>query len=196
MATTNSIEGLADEIGSDPQIDLDQVYRQHGDTVVRWVQRLWGPRDVEDVLHEVFMVVQRRLPEFRGQSAITTWLYGITVRVVSHRRSKERWRRMLFARAEPELRVERETVETPLGSVLREQAASIVYAVLDGLSERDRTLLIMFEIEGLPVASIGEVLSMSEENVYVSLHRARARFRKVHSKRYGRTSGVNHANQE
>src|SRR5882672_2185092 len=129
MATTNSIEGLADEIGSDPEIDLEGLYRQHGDTVARWLQKLWGPRDVEDVLHEVFMVVQRRLPEFRGESAITTWLYAITVRVVSHRRSKERWRRLLFARAEPELRIERGPVETPLGSVLREQASSMVYAV-------------------------------------------------------------------
>jgi len=47
-----------------------------------------------------------------------------------------------------------------------------------------------------PVASIGEVLSMSEENVYVSLHRARARFRKVHSKRYGRLSGADDADQK
>src|SRR5258706_7468948 len=196
MATTNSIEGLADEVGSDPEIDLDRLYRQHGETVSRWVQRLWGSGDVEDILHEVFMVVQRRLPEFRGESSITTWLYSITVRVVSHRRAKERWRRVLFARAEPELRVERGPVETRLAGALRGQAAAIVYSVLDALSERDRALLIMFEIEGMPVASIGEVLAMSEENVCVSLHRARARFRKVHSKRFGRSAGVEDANQK
>jgi RNA polymerase sigma-70 factor (ECF subfamily) len=196
MATTDSIEGLRKQLGSAAVIDLDRLYRQQGETVSRWIHRLWGSRDAEDVLHEVFMVVQRRSPDFRGDSSITTWLYSITVRVVSDRRRKERWRRLLFARAEPQLRGERGPVETPLGSALREQAVFIVYAVLDRLSERDRTLLILFEIEGLPIASIGEILRMSQENVCVSLHRARARFRKAHSKRYGRTSGVEDADQK
>ncbi len=172
------------------QLDLDGLYRQHGKTVSRWVQRLWGPRDAEDVLHDVFMVAARRLPEFRAESAITTWLYSITVRVVSARRRKERWRRLLFARAEPELRAQHGPVETPLGDALRDQAARIVYALLDCLSERDRTLLILFEIEGLPVLQIADILSISEANVWVSLHRARSRFRKLYEKRFGATLEV------
>lgn len=191
----NQIERLVAEAGVEPELDLDSLYRQYGERVSRWVKRLWGRRDADDVLHEVFMVVQRRLPDFRGESALTTWLYSITVRVVSGRRRKERLRRLLFARAVPELQVERGPAETPLGSALRGQAAAMVYAVLDDLSERDRTLLIMFELEGLPVDQIMEVLSISEDNVWVSLHRARARFRKAYSKRFGREMGVDDADE-
>jgi RNA polymerase sigma-70 factor (ECF subfamily) len=136
------------------------------------------------------MVVQRRLPDFRGESALTTWLYSITVRVVTGRRRKERLRRILFARAVPELQVERAASETPLGSALREQAAAIVYTVFDDLSERDRALLIMFELEGLPIEEIMTVLSITEDNAWVSLHRARVRFRKAYAKRFGREMGV------
>jgi DNA-directed RNA polymerase specialized sigma24 family protein len=64
-----------------------------------------------------------------------------------------------------------------------------VYAVLDDLSERDRTLLIMFELEGLPIHQIMDVFSITENNAWVSLHRARARFRKAYSKRFGRELG-------
>jgi RNA polymerase sigma-70 factor, ECF subfamily len=189
MLSVNQIEELVDDT-SRLDLDLDALYRKHGEEVSRWVRRLWGPQDAEDVLHEVFMVVQRRLCEFRGDSSLGTWLYAITVRVVSSRRRKERLRRLLFSRAVPELQVERSVVPTPLGSALREQAASMVYAVLDQLSERDRTLIIMFELEALPIRQIMAVLSISEDNAWVSLHRARARFRKAYSKRFGREMGA------
>jgi RNA polymerase sigma-70 factor, ECF subfamily len=152
----------------------------------RWVKRLWGGRDAEDVLHEVLLVVQRRLPEFRGESSVKTWLYALTARVVIDRRRKERWRRLLFRRALPWLQLEHSNVETPLHGAEREQAAGIVYAILEQLSERDRLLLIMFELEGLPIEQIAEVLAISENNACVSLHRARARFRKIYARRYGR----------
>jgi DNA-directed RNA polymerase specialized sigma24 family protein len=65
-----------------------------------------------------------------------------------------------------------------------------VYQVLEAMSERDRTLLILFELEGLSGERIAEVLSISEDNVWVSLHRARIRFRKVYSKRFARELGA------
>jgi len=166
-------------------LGLDAVYRRHGEAVSRWVKRLWGPRDAQDLLQEVFLVVQRRLPEFRGESALTTWLYSITVRVVVDRRKKEKWRRLLWRRAEGDLQAERPPVETPLGTVLREQATRSVYSILDDMSERDRTLLILFELEGLSARRIASILETSESNVWVGLHRAREKFRAAYLKRFG-----------
>ncbi len=179
------LEGLDDERPR-AALDLEGLYREHGREMSRWVKRLWGRHDAEDVLHDVLLVVHRRLPEFRGESTLKTWLYGLTVRVVIDRRRKERWRRLLFRRALPELQLQRSNADTPLHGAEREQAASIVYAILDQLSERDRMLLIMFELEGLPIKQIAGVLAISESNAWVSLHRARARFRKIYARRYGR----------
>jgi RNA polymerase sigma-70 factor (ECF subfamily) len=169
---------------AEESLDLDAVYRRYAETVSRWVKRLCGPRDAQDVLHEVFLVVQRRLPDFRGECALTTWLYSITVRVVVDRRKKEKWRRLLWRRAEGELRTEHAPVETPLGAALREQATRSVYSILDGMSERDRTLLILFEIEGLSARRIASILESSENSVWVGLHRARERFRTAYEKRF------------
>lgn len=175
-----------------PVLELDVIYREHAAVVSKWARRLWGPSnasgvlDVEDLLQEVFLVVQRRLPSFRGDSALTTWLYGITVLVVSARRRKESWRRLLWRRAEPELQLEHEP-ELPAvqQDFERAEAARQVYTVLNEMSERDRSLLILFELERLPGAEIATILQMSEPNLWVALTRARARFRKVFERRYG-----------
>src|SRR4051812_33481472 len=75
---------------------VEQVYRAHVQDVARWAARLGGPRtDVEDVVQEVFLTVQRAMTEFRGDAKVETWLYRITQNVVRHRRRKERWRRWL-----------------------------------------------------------------------------------------------------
>ena len=183
---------LDGELDGKPVLELDAIYRDHSAVVSKWVRRLWGPGsaggvvDVEDLLHEVFLVVQRRLSSFRGDSALTTWLYGITVLVVNGRRRKESWRRLLWRRAEPELQLEHDPdVPAVQQDFERAEASRQVYLVLNELSERDRTLLILFELERLPGAEIAMILSISEPNVWVALTRARARFRKVFERRFG-----------
>src|SRR5687767_6816248 len=76
--------------------DLAEIYRAYAPDVSRWARRLRGPgADVDDLVHEVFLVAHRRLREFRGEARISTWLYAITVRVVQGQRRKERWLRWL-----------------------------------------------------------------------------------------------------
>src|SRR2546423_1814126 len=67
---------------------LAEVYRRHAADVARWAARLGGPLiDVDDVVQEVFVVVNRKLPHFRGDAKVTTWLFRITDHVVrNHRR--------------------------------------------------------------------------------------------------------------
>jgi RNA polymerase sigma-70 factor, ECF subfamily len=183
-----------------PVLELDAIYREHSAAVSKWVRRLWGPGstsgivDVEDLLHEVFLVVQRRLGSFRGDSALTTWLYAITVLVVNGRRRKESWRRLLWRRAEPELELDYDSDAPVHADFERAEASRLVYAVLNDLSERDRTLLILFELERLPGAEVAAIVNLSEANVWVALTRARARFRKVFEGRFGDVvEGANHA---
>jgi RNA polymerase sigma-70 factor (ECF subfamily) len=176
---TNSAENVVPIAEPGEEIDLDRVYREHGATVSRWVRRLSGMNDTSDTLQEVFEVAQRRLSEFRGDAQLTTWLYSITIRVVSARRRKARLRALLFLQAKTEFELDAQPAETPADSLNRQQATRTVYAVLNKLSERDRTLLILFELERLPTSEIATILELTENNVSVSLHRARERFRKL-----------------
>ena len=157
--------------------DLGEIYRAHAGTVWRWARRLLGSdRDLEDVLHEVFLVAQRRLPEFDGQARITTWLYAITVKVAQHRRRKDRWLRWWKRDRDGEAPELPARGPTPLEALEQRRASELVYGILDSLRERDRTVLILFELEGMSGAEVAAVTGQSVASVWVRLHRARGRF--------------------
>jgi RNA polymerase sigma-70 factor, ECF subfamily len=164
---------------------LEGVYRAHAALVSRWIRLLDPGGDTEDLLHEVFLVVGRKLAEFRGDAALTTWLYAVTLRVVGAERRKRKLRRLLFGRFAPALTEQSPKPPTPEESAGRARAATLLYSLLDELGERDRSMLILFELDGLPGKDLAEVLGISERNLWTALHRARSRLRQAYVARYG-----------
>src|SRR5271169_6762086 len=90
-------EAAARPVGPAARPTIADVYAAHAQTVARWAARLGGPSaDVEDVTQEVFLVVNRRLGEFRGDSALPTWLFGITAKVAANERRRRKLRQWWF----------------------------------------------------------------------------------------------------
>src|SRR5262245_5550378 len=92
---------LVDSIVRANALDVAGVYADHCDFVWRTLQHL-GVRgaDLEDLMQEVFVVVHRKLDGFDGRSRITTWLFGISLRVVGRHRRRAYFR---FERQEAEV---------------------------------------------------------------------------------------------
>jgi RNA polymerase sigma-70 factor (ECF subfamily) len=156
---------------------LETLYREHAAIVKRWALRLGGPGiDVEDAVHEVFLVVHRRLPEFRGDARITTWLYSITSKVVHKQVRKQRTRRWLSGLAGAFTDDVRSELPGPYESVERQQAARTVYRALEGLNDNHRQVVILYELEGMSGEEIAALLQTKLATVWVWLHRGRARF--------------------
>lgn len=156
---------------------LEDLYRQHAPEVARWAGRLSGPGlDVEDLVHEVFCTVHRLLPGFRGEARMTTWLYRITANVVRDRRRQERrrWHRVMAWFCEGQ---SAEPAPTPAEALERRQAGVLLYRLLDELREEHRTVLILFELEGMSGEAIAELMNTQLNTVWVWLHRARAELR-------------------
>jgi len=165
--------------------DLDGIYRTHVRLVGRWVVRLGGPAlDVEDTVQEVFTTAYARLSSFRGNSSMATWLFGITDKVVRHRRRKQRWWRWLSGTADQTAGVLPAPGPDPLQAFEQVQAARSVYRVLDKLRESDRRVLILFELEELSAEQVAELLGISAANARLRRHRARARFLRAHQREY------------
>lgn len=167
----------------EPALELGAIYEAHASRVASWVARLAGPElDAEDLVHEVFLVVHKQLPKFRGESKLSTWLYSITYNVVRDRRRRER--RRIFRTLLGGRQQHQSFVATPVDELEQKQATRLVYQVLDKLKETHRTALILFELEGLSGEEIAELLDISVNTVWVWLHRARAEFRQLLAKHH------------
>jgi RNA polymerase sigma-70 factor (ECF subfamily) len=182
--TVPSRERKASERRERKALDFDAVYQEHTQNVARWVARLGGPGvDVEDITQEVFLVVDRRLHEFRHDSSLATWLFSITAKLVANdrrRRKVRRWWLRLTPNAGSSAVYEGETA---LEQIETRERRGQFYEALEALSERQRRVLVLFELEDMSIADIAALTGLRAGNVRVVLHRARAAFFKRMSAR-------------
>jgi RNA polymerase sigma factor, sigma-70 family len=169
LATTDCVEKrLLDS--------LDQLYETYEPSVERWVRRLAGPgADVEDLVHDVFLVALRRKNEFRGDAKISTWLFRITDLIVRKRRFRRRLHGLLGHVFRDDTTALAPSSPTPLEELERRQQCALLYAALDRLPEKYRTPVIMFDIDGRPAQEVASLLGIKPNAVWVRVHRARAR---------------------
>ncbi len=164
-----------------PDADPGALYRRYVADVTRWVRRFGAAdADVEDVVHDVFLVALRKRQDFDPRrAAFGTWLFGVTANVTKSRRRRDTWRARL-RRAFPWWSDETsarawigpESTEDP-ASPEQNETGVVLQRLLDGLAEKYRTAIVMFELEGLSCDEIAVAVGCSVENVYVRVHRAR-----------------------
>ena len=160
-----------------PVLDVATVYEAYFRYVWRCLRSL-GVRDsqLEDALQDVFIVVQRRLPEFDGRAAVRTWLYAIALRVA--RKYRERARReptsLDAAReADPELSSADET------SGDREQESErlvLARRALAALDDDKREIFVLARVEQMSAPEMASVLRIPLNTVYSRLRAARLAF--------------------
>lgn len=159
--------------GAVDALDVERVYGEHADFVWRSLQRLGAPEsDLEDLLQEVFVVVHRRRDAFDGRSKLTTWLFGISLRVVRAHRRRARFRRERPATQATDA-VDARTPERDM-EVLEQQRK--LARVLDRLDPQRRATFVMFELEGLSTRAIAEVMGVPLGTVHSRLYKARRDF--------------------
>jgi RNA polymerase sigma-70 factor (ECF subfamily) len=160
-----------------PQEDsaVEELYAEHAEFVWRSLQHL-GVRsaDLEDLLQEVFIVVHRKLPDFDGRSRVTTWLFGICLRVAARQRRRA-WFRFERQGVEVPERAEERTPEDQLGE---EQRSRVFERALGHLSLEQRAVFVLFEFEGKSCQDIAELVGAPLGTVYSRLHHARRDLRK------------------
>jgi RNA polymerase sigma-70 factor (ECF subfamily) len=157
--------------------------------VERWVRRLAGPgADVEDLVHDVFVVALRRRGEFRGDAKVSTWLFRITDLVVRKRRFRLRFRRMLDRLHRSQQEVLAPLTPTPLEQVERRQACARLYAALDHLPDKYRTAIVLCDIEDVGAEEAAQLLGVTANAVWVRVHRGRAMLFEQLTSRKGRAA--------
>jgi RNA polymerase sigma-70 factor (ECF subfamily) len=161
--------------GTEPSGEaIKPSYEKHVAQVKRWAYRLAGPSaDLEDLVHDIFVIALHKGFERRGEATVETWLFSITDKVVRGKRRRRRIRQMLLGRHGESLVPP--SPATPQQELERQEQLARLYRGLDRLPDRWRTALVLYELEDLSGERIAELLGTTVGAVWVSLHRGRER---------------------
>ncbi len=146
------------------------VHNAHGSFVWATLHRLGVPsEDVPDLFQEVFVTVHRRLHTWDRKAKVTTWLFGICIRVCAAYRRKAHRHRERLVGAPPET----PSNATPETAIDRAYARALLRELLDSLTPARRVVFVMFELEGLSTQDIADELGIPQGTVSSRLYKAR-----------------------
>jgi RNA polymerase sigma-70 factor (ECF subfamily) len=150
--------------------------------------------DVEDIAQQVFAKVYLSLKNFDFRSSLITWIYKITVNECFDYLRKRKVRKLVYESDLSEDEVRRvENTEPSVNRTLPADASlaqrDYVLKLLSRVSEEERMLLMMKEVEGYSVEELAAQTGMNENTIKVKLFRARQKLVKA-SQRLDRTPGL------
>jgi RNA polymerase sigma-70 factor (ECF subfamily) len=167
------------------KLEFQEIFDAFQPKIIRYLSRLVGENDAEDLTQEVFIKVNKSLGKFRGESKVSTWLYRIATNAAldslrsSSQKSAARtcsldidlddkepiimdqnaWTGEIVPQVEPQ--------------VYRKEMNDCIQGFIDRLPADYRTVLLLSEFEGFKDNEIAEIRGVSTNSVKIRLHRAR-----------------------
>jgi RNA polymerase sigma-70 factor (ECF subfamily) len=150
----------------------------------------------EEIVQDTWMAVLQGLRQFEGRSSLSTWLFRILANRAKTRAVRDR-RMVPFSDLEPAGSGTEPAVdpsrftsgggwadpprpwdaETPEKLLLRSETAEVIKVAIEGLPPGQRAVVTLRDVEGLSSDEVCNILSLTETNQRVLLHRARSRLR-------------------
>jgi RNA polymerase sigma-70 factor (ECF subfamily) len=163
---------------------FDLLVHHYGDRIHNYIRRMvYHPQDAEDLTQEVFVRAYTGMQQFDGRSQLSTWLFRIATNLcIDYHRQKKR-------RPEPvSLTLDGESHEgeqfeiadhhtNALDYLLTQELQHVVEEAITNLSPKLKTVLLLYDMEGLPYEEISRVLSLPIGTVKSRLFLARNQIR-------------------
>ena len=135
-----------------------EVYRRFGERMKSIAfNHLGNIADAEDAVQETFVKLHRAARGFTGEAAFSTWLYRILVNTCLDMIRKRR-------RRIQEAPIDNVLTGVRAGATVDDAKRMTLRKLLAELPEQRRSVFMLFEIEGLSHAEIGQILDISEGN--------------------------------
>jgi RNA polymerase sigma-70 factor (ECF subfamily) len=153
---------------------FEQLYRAHSARVFALCLRMSGSRQrAGELTQDVFVHVWKRLGSWRGESALSSWIYRLTVNLVlsNVRGEKRRQNHEMTDEREPD-RGEPKTETAPAPAVSVHEAIDLERAIA-GLPQGARTVFVLHDVEGYQHNEIAKMTGTAEGTCRAQLHRAR-----------------------
>lgn len=183
--------------------ELEALRSRDPDAVRRWIygnreyihsvlQRYSSSSDTaSDLVQETFFQALSSLPNFRGNSKITTWLYSIAKNVALAHHRKDQRHSYLEAETLEHVRATSSSedaaapfspgplAKSPIEDAEREQEYSLLHEAMEELSDSYREIIRLRDLEERSTKEVAERLDLTRVNVRVRLHRARTALRET-----------------
>ena len=152
-------------------VSFDRLYHEQKEKVWALTSRYAGSHlDREDLFQDVFIAIHRALPKYRGEASVSTWVYRITANIsINYLNRKKRYEKL-------------KEIWGRLGvgehAAPNEPEDDGLCKLLDKLNPRQRTIMLLADVEEKSLQEISQWLNIPEGTVKSNLHRAREIIRK------------------
>jgi RNA polymerase sigma-70 factor (ECF subfamily) len=138
---------------------LGDLFVRHAPTVRRLLVSVVGPdSELDDLVQEVFLQVQRSLPRFRGEARFSTWLHQLTVYAAYNYLRKPRGR---FVPTEPRIIASNSSAgsENAYERLVNRETIKRLYAALDRIKPKKRLAFILYAVHGMSAHEVAEMVN-------------------------------------
>src|SRR5450432_118082 len=156
----------------------EALYHRYKRRVFGLALRIVGSVDAEEVAQEAFIRIFRGLPKFRGDAALSTWIYRLAVNAaLSHRTRRAGARLPTVDDPQADRTIEAQPAAEPVqgDAVLRARLERALVRLPTGY----RTVIVLHDVEGLEHEEIASILGCHVGTSKSQLHKARGRLREI-----------------
>lgn len=171
---------------SDAVLDFQKIHADFRPKIQRYLTRIVGEYEAEDLTQEVFVKISQALHTFRGESKLSTWIYRIASNAALDRMRSPSFKRIVPSEfsgysdsGETEIKDKDAWTGDEAPSLEQQLCRKERYACyqeyIENLPENYRRVVVLSELEELAASEIADILGLSVEAVKIRLHRGRTR---------------------
>jgi RNA polymerase sigma-70 factor (ECF subfamily) len=166
--------------------NFNDIFGKYHPRILRYLTRIVGPDDAQDLAQVVFDKVSRGLSRFQGRSSLSTWIYRIATNTAidRSRSAASKYEKEHSSFEDDSSHESSDTLVAPASPVtdqivIRKEMSDCVNEFIDNLPADYKTVIVLSDLEGMANKEIAEILGITLENVKIRLHRARVRLKKA-----------------
>jgi RNA polymerase sigma-70 factor (ECF subfamily) len=166
--------------------NFNEIFEKYHPRILRYLTRIVGPDDAEDLAQVVFDKASRGLSRFQGRSSLSTWIYRIATNTAidRSRSAASKYEREHNSFEDDSSHESSHASVAPASPVtdqlvIRKEMRDCVNEYIDNLPPDYKTVIVLSELEGMANKEVAEILGITLDNVKIRLHRARVRLKKA-----------------
>lgn len=179
---------LADAVLAGKSGAFERLVREYQGLCWHVVDRMVRhPDDTRELCQEVFLRIHRSLHQYRGDSALKSWIAQVAYSVASRHLERKRIPLVQMCGEENEPGIE-EIISDGFdleASVSDEEINTHLHSAIEALPPLQRTLLTLYHLEEMQIGEIAQVTGLAEGTIKSHLFRSRKRLRSILESRIG-----------